>query len=166
MRDIRTSSAGRIAGAALALALLTAALPAAAEWKGYPGLNCMSSSGAIDVRRSLTGAANWHNSPTIIYCPVVRDLEAGKPNGIERINVRVFDNHSTQNGWCRAVSRTLSGGVHDWQHRDYGGFAQSSTLTFENVDTSNWGNIALYCSVPAADGARKSFIRSYAVEEQ
>jgi hypothetical protein len=163
MRDLRKLSTRKITGAALALALLTAALPAAAEWKGYPGLNCMPSSGANDVRRSLSGAVNWQSSATIIYCPVVRDLEAGKPNGIKRINLRVFDNHSRQDGWCRAVSRTLSGGTHDWQHKNYSG---NTTVTFENVDTPNWGNIALYCSVPGTDGARKSFIRSYAVEEQ
>jgi hypothetical protein len=166
MRDFSKIRFRDLAGAALTLTLLTAALPAAAEWKGYPGLNCMPASGANDVRRSLSGAANWQGSATTIYCPVVRDLEAGKPNGIERISVRLFDNHSTQNGWCRVVSRTLSGATHDWQHRVYGGFAVDRTVTFENVDTSNWGNIALYCQVPGADGARKSFIRSYAVEEQ
>lgn len=166
MKIIRKIRLPQLAGAALTLTLTTAALPAAADWKGYPGLNCMPSSGAIDVRRTLTGAVNWQNSPTTIYCPVVRDLENGHPNGIERVNVRLFDNHSTQNGWCRLVSRTLSGATHDWQHRNYGGFAVNRTVTFENVDTSNWGNIALYCRVPGADGARKSFIRSYAVEEQ
>lgn len=166
MNDTSKSNARRIAGAALIVALLGAALPAAAEWQGYTGLNCMPSSGANDVRRSLTGAANWQPAATIVYCPVIRDLEAGKPNGIKRINVRVFDNNSRQNGWCRVVSRTVTGGTHDWLHRNYGGFAQASTVTFENVDTSNFGNIALYCRVPGTDGARKSYIASYAVEEQ
>lgn len=155
-----------IAGSALTAALLMSALPAAAEWHGYPGLNCMPASGANDVRRSLTGAANWQSNATIVYCPVVRDLQAGKPNGIKRVNVRVFDNHSRQNGWCRLVSRTLSGGTHDWQHKTFGGFGAMATLTFQNVDTPNWGNIALYCNLPGADGARKSYVSSYAVEEQ
>ena len=57
------------------------------------------------------------------------------------------------------VSRTLSGATHDWQNQTYGGFAVNHTVTFENVDTPNWGNIALYCQVPGADGARIGLIR-------
>lgn len=145
---------------------LASAVHAHADWKGYPGLNCMPSSGANDVRRSLSGSANWQDDPTIIYCPVVRDIAAGGADRIKKVNVRLFNNNGSKGGWCRLISRTISGATHDWEEKTWPAGYQDHTISLGPLNTSNWGNIALYCSMPGKEGARKSFIKSYAVEEQ
>lgn len=137
-----------------------------ADWKGYSGLNCLPANENNDIRRSLTGLANEQDSPLSLYCPVVRDIESGGVNRIERVNVRVFNNNSSEGGYCRVYSRTVNGTTHDWEQQSWPAGYGDHTLTFESLNTANWGNIAIYCRLPAAEGARRSFLRSYGVEEQ
>jgi len=138
----------------------------AGDWKGYPGSNCMASSGANDVRRLTSGTlSNWQNKATIVHCPVVRDIASGGKKRVWNVAVRLFDNHPTQDGYCRLVVRTLQGNVHAWDHAAWTGTGKK-TLNLGPLDASNWGNYAIYCKLPPAKGARKSFIRNYAVDEK
>lgn len=156
----------RYIGSAFAAATLLFSFTASADWKGYTGTNCIPSNSGVDVRHNLNGTANWQANAAIVYCPVVRDIERGGADRIKNVNVRLFNNNARTGGWCRLVSRTLSGVVHDWEQQTWPAGYADQTISFGSLDTPNWGNIALYCSLPGVDGARKSFIRSYGVEEQ
>lgn len=138
----------------------------AGDWKGYPGSNCLAHSGANDVRRLTSGTlSNWQNTSTIVHCPVVRDVAEGGDNRVWAATVRLYDNHPTEDGYCRLVVRTISGATFAWDHAAWTGTG-NKTVSLGPLDASNWGNYSLYCSLPAASGASKSFIRNYALDER
>jgi hypothetical protein len=155
---------------ALAIAVLGsngAEADGAGDWKGYPGSNCLAHSGANDVRRLTSGTiSNWQNSRTTVHCPVVRDVAAGGNNRVWNVVVRGFNNHSTQGGNCRLIVRTLSGSVFAWQQASWPSGYGEFQLNLGPLNASNWGNYHLYCSLPPAEGARKTAIRNYAVDER
>ena len=50
------------------------------DWKGYAGVNCLSSNDSANVRRSAVNQiafANHGTSTITVFCPVVRDVSAG-----------------------------------------------------------------------------------------
>jgi hypothetical protein len=145
---------------------LAQAQDGAGDWKGYPGSNCLPHSGANDVRRLTSGTlSNWQDSATIVHCPVVRDFAAGGDDRIWNGVVRLYDNNASEDGYCRLVVRTLSGALFAYDHAAWTGTGLK-TLNFGPLDASNWGNYSLYCSLPAADGPRRSYIRNYAIDER
>lgn len=139
---------------------------AQADWKGYAGAYCQAHSGANDVRRIGTGViANFQATPTTIYCPVVRDVAAGGNNRVKLARVRLFNNNSTVGGYCRLVSRTISGGTFAFDHFSWTPGIKNVTATLGPLNASNWGSYSIYCRLPGVQGARKSFIRSVSLDE-
>lgn len=137
------------------------------DWKGYAGTVCHARSGSIDVRRSGDGRlANFQNTPSTVYCPVVRDVAEGGNNRVMQARVRLFNNNSNVGGFCRLVSRNISGGTFAFDHFAWTPGIKNVTATLGPLNASNWGSYMIYCSIPGVDGARKSFIRSVSLDER
>ena len=136
------------------------------DWKGYAGLNCLPPNAQLDIRRSSSGLSNWDDRTVTVYCPVVRDHATGSREGIRAARVRLFNNNGQQGGSCTLISRGREGEIIDSEVQTWPAGYEYHDVNFGALDTSNWGYIQIYCRLPAAEGARKSFIQSYAVHEE
>lgn len=136
------------------------------DWKGYNGAFCKPSNSQLDVRSTLSGIANWEDRAVTIYCPIVRDKAEGGPDNVN-VSVRLFNNNGSRGGYCTLVSRNINNAVTvDFDRRSWPGGYSNRTIRLGPVDANNWGSYMVYCRLPAAEGARKSFIRSIAADER
>ncbi len=139
---------------------------AQADWKGYAGSYCQARSGANDVRRLGTGVlANFQANPTTVHCPVVRDIAEGGPNRIKLARVRLFNNNANVGGFCRLVSRDINGNTVAFDHFSWTPGIKNVTASLGPLNANNFGSYSIYCNIPGADGARKSFIKSVSLDE-
>jgi len=136
------------------------------DWKGYNGAYCKSANNSVDVRSSVSGISNWHTAATTVYCPVVRDIAEGGPNRVSAA-VRLFNNNQRTGGSCTLISRNINNRTTvDFDRETWPAGYQDHTIRLGPVDANNWGSYMVYCTLPAREGARKSFIRSVSVDEQ
>jgi len=135
---------------------------ASADWKGYAGANCMQQNQNVgNFRRTSYGYINDNADARMVICPVVRDIAAGGDNRITAARVTLT---STGNSYCRLYSRTRSGNYFATQFRNFGA-GDPVDVTFNNLDASNWGSYTISCRIPGVDGITRSYVRSYAVDE-
>lgn len=136
------------------------------DWKSYNGAFCSAGNNQLDVRVSVSGIANWESSAVTVYCPVVRDVAKGGPNRVEAA-VRLFNNHSRQGGSCTLVSRDINNKYNvEFDRKSWPAGYKDQIIRLGPINSNNWGSYIIYCSLPPAEGARKSVIRSVAVDEQ
>ncbi|GLS25552.1 hypothetical protein [Marinibactrum halimedae] len=137
----------------------------AQDWKSYSGVGCLPIQETQDIRRSLGGISNWDNTSGTFYCPLVKDIAAANPNGLQRVNVRIFNNHSTAVTRCVLASRNADGVTLSTDSATCPVGIGACSLNLGPLATINGSNAALYCILPERQGARKTIIRSYSMSE-
>lgn len=163
-------------GVAWNLALVAAAAsvsPAHADiagqdWKGYAGVNCMSSDNTAAIRRSAvnqTALANAGTSTITVFCPVVRDESVGGDNRVAAVAVRFRNRNSTVSGRCEFSSHDQTG-TKIATKSAVAPFGES-TLQLGPLNAHNWGSYVLACQLPGRDAATglQSYIVNYRVDE-
>jgi hypothetical protein len=167
----RIHAIGRALGAAALGALLAGnahADAAGQDWKGYPGVNCLSQNDSDSVRRSAvaqTAFANMGTSAITVFCPVVRDVSAGGDNRVAAVAVRFRNRNSTAAGRCEFSSHDISGAKID--SKSAAAPFGETTLELGPVNAHNWGSYVLSCQIPGRDRSTGlvSYIVNYRVDE-
>ena len=171
-------TAPRIARACLGLATLASAVafgPARADvdgqdWKGYPAVNCLSSSDNANILRSAKGQVGFGNQgpgTITVFCPVVRDVSEAGENRVTRVRVHFRNRNAKVDGRCEFSSRDSAGGTVDTK-AVVAPFGEHE-LTIEGpIAASAWGSYVLSCQLPGLDGdsGLPSYIVSYRVDEK
>jgi hypothetical protein len=164
------------AGAVLNLAVLatvTSIGPAQADvagqdWKGYAGVNCMSSDNTAAIRRSAvlqTALANTGTSTITVFCPVVRDESVGGTNRVAAVAVRFRNRNASVTGRCEFSSHDQSGTK--IASKSAAAPFGETTLQLGPLNAHNWGSYVLSCQLPGRDPSTglQSYIVNYRVDE-
>jgi hypothetical protein len=164
------------AGAVLNLAVLatvTSIGPAQADvagqdWKGYAGVNCMSSDNTAAIRRSAvlqTALANTGTSTITVFCPVVRDESVGGTNRVAAVAVRFRNRNASVMGRCEFSSHDQSGTK--IASKSAAAPFGETTLQLGPLNAHNWGSYVLSCQLPGRDPSTglQSYIVNYRVDE-
>ena len=152
-----------------ASAMMSAPVFAAEDGKAYPGSACQRQFDNINAPVARTGAIifNNHTSSVKVFCPVVKDVEAGR---IKRAEVMIDDNHGSANIRCELFSFKRDGTVQQVSVRDSSGTTVTPlALTFGAHGANPKGSYGLTCELPAGSGSgaiSASQIVGYTVVEE
>jgi hypothetical protein len=150
----------------LAVASTASSIASAADWKSYPGAFCQAPNTNTDIRRSSTGIANWSADRAFVHCPIVRDIQSGGTNQLRSVVISLQNNHSSQGGFCRLLSRTRNvAGVVDSVQKSWPAGYASHTISLGPVNATEGGNYLVSCQLPARQGAKKSLIHNIRTSE-
>ena len=158
-----------LACGAIVVAVTTTPAFAAEDGKAYPGSACQRQfdNVAAPVARTQALILSTHDSPVKVFCPVVKDVEAGR---ITRAEVMVDDNHSTANISCELFSFRRDGSVQQVTPRATSGTSATPVaLTFGAHTANPKGSYGLTCELPPGSGAGAlgpSSIVGYSVVEE
>jgi hypothetical protein len=140
----------------------------AADWKGYAGVNCMSSDNTAEIRRSAAGQpafANMGDTTFTAFCPVVRDDSVGGRSAATAA-VRYRNRNSEVAVSCQFKSFDINGTLVDSASVavPFG----ETTLSLGPVSAQNAGTYVLVCQLPGRDSSTHlpSYIIDYRVLEQ
>jgi hypothetical protein len=142
---------------------------AAEDGKAYPGSACQRQFDNINAPVARTGAIlfNNHTSPVKVFCPVVKDIEAGR---IKRAEVMVDDNHALADIRCELFSFKRDGSVQQVSVRDSSGTTVTPLpLAFGAHGANPKGSYGLTCELPVGSGSGAigpSMIVGYTIVEE
>jgi hypothetical protein len=140
------------------------------DWKGYAGVNCLSSNDSANVRRSAVnqiGFANHGTSTITVFCPVVRDVSEASDLRVTRIRVHFRNRNSKVDGRCEFSSRDSLGMNVD--SKSVAAPFGEHTLTIEGpIKAETWGSYVLSCQLPGVDAETglPSYIVNYRIDEK
>lgn len=162
---------GRAPHSVLMAAILAAASVGsahAADWKGYAGVNCMSTNNTAEIRRSAVGQpafANMGDVTLTAYCPVVRDDSVGGRNAATAA-VRYRHRNSEVASSCQFKSFDINGTLVD--SVTVAVPSGETTLSLGPINAQNAGTYVLLCQLPGRDPGTQlpSYIVDYRVLEQ
>lgn len=146
------------------------AVPASAEdGKALPGSACQRQFDHVNAPMARTAGTllALHDSAVKVFCPVTKDIEAGR---IKRAEVLVDDNHALADVRCELFSLRQDGSVLQSTLRATSGNpATPVTLTFGAHSANAKGRYALTCELPPGTGngaVAASTILGYSVVEE
>lgn len=132
--------------AAISMSVVAVAATAHVD-KSYSASACQPFRGTGDGWRDLDGSIlNKSTAATGDYvCPVIHEFTGGF---IQRVRVKVFDRHSSENVYCHVYSRKASGDAAGWAGKGTTGFSSAAKELV--LDTVAWGDgsSVLRCTVP------------------
>lgn len=137
----------------LASSMLAASAAFAEDGKAYPGSSCQAQFDHLNATIARSGASllNVHTTAVKLFCPIVKDIEAGR---IKRAEVMVDDNHTGQDVVCELFSLGRDGAVVQSSRRNTTGTSggRPVALTFGIHSANARGYYALTCELPASSG--------------
>lgn len=145
----------RFFAASTSLSLLLFAGHAFAEdGKAYPGSGCQHQFDhiAASLTRSNATILNVGSQRVKLFCPVTKDIEAGR---IKRAEVVYVDSHSTQSVICELISLSREGATVQSSVRPSSAAGVNTTplaLTFGAHAKNNKGTYVLTCELPPFSG--------------
>jgi hypothetical protein len=159
------------ASATLALPLLAllAGRALAEDGKAYPGSACQRQFDhvAASISRSQATILNVGAQRVKLFCPVAKDIEAGR---IKRAEVMYLDNHNQQSVTCELLSLSREGAVVQSSVRQSSVAGTNGTplpLSFGVHAANPKGTYVLTCELPPFSGAvGASQIITYNVVEE
>jgi hypothetical protein len=158
------------ASATLALSML-GGQAFAEDGKAFPGSACQAQFDHVEatISRSNASILNAGAQRVKLFCPVAKDIEAGR---IKRAEVMYLDSHSQQSVTCELVSLSREGAVVQSSIRSSSVGGVNTTplpLSFGAHATNNKGTYVLTCELPPFSGAGAvgaSHIITYNVVEE
>ena len=165
-------SSNRLLAASASLALSLLGSQAFAEdGKAYPGSACQRQFDhiAATISRSNASILNAGSQRVKLFCPVTKDVEAGR---IKRAEIVYLDGHSQQSVTCELTSLSREGAVVQSSVRSSSAAGVNTTplpLSFGIHATNNKGTYVLTCELPPFSGTGAvgaSHIIAYNVVEE
>jgi hypothetical protein len=155
------------ASATLAFALL-AGQASAEDGKAYPGSACQRQFDhvAASITRSQASLLNVDSRRVKLFCPVVKDIEAG---GIKRAEIMYLDGHNNDRVTCELMSLSREGAVvqSSVRHSSVAGVNGTPLPLSFGVHAKNpKGTYVLTCELPPITGSGSSHIITYNVVEE
>jgi hypothetical protein len=151
-----------IAPALFALAVGTTGpgIATAEDGKVYPGALCEKELGVFSYAAGQI-RNNSNSGSLTVSCPIVRDAVSG---GVNDAYVRAYSAHSS-GVWCQLHTRSTYGTAGFLQGKSAGGTGYKG-LSYASMSDYNGGFYYFWCAVPPSNGATKSRIIAYRMDEK